>query len=160
MHLFVNQIPLVKRKKKERKREEEKKWEERVIYFDENLCVHSIFFYILNMKDCIVVMSLSMYKLRVLSRYTNTWTLDGLMSINSYRLPPFFLFFFFYVPLFQFMRHLMYVCALYVNLLYMRICLIYYQHRHQAANACHSLFLSLTLFARSVRCPSHWIEKY
>ncbi len=94
MHLFVNQIPLVKRKKKERKREEEKKWEERVIYFDENLCVHSIFFYILNMKDCIVVMSLSMYKLRVLSRYTNTWTLDGLMSINSYRLPPFFLFFF------------------------------------------------------------------
>jgi hypothetical protein len=25
MHLFVNQIPLVKRKKKERKREEEKK---------------------------------------------------------------------------------------------------------------------------------------
>jgi len=128
------------------------------------ICAHSIFFHILNVKDCIIVMLLSMYKLRVLSRYINTWTLDELTYINSYRLALFFLFlrsiFFNLCGIWCVCVCMcMCVCALYVNLLYMRICLIYYQHRQRAANACHSLFLSLTLFARLlVRFDVHHIE--
>lgn len=42
------------------------------------------------------------------------------------------LLFFLYILLFQFMRHLMCacVCVPYVNLLYIRVCLIYHQHCH------------------------------